>query len=59
MNYSDAVTVLTFNRKGSLEPIGILFTDLAEQPVPPQMLIELLGLVSDEKLAEIRHFFCV
>lgn len=31
---------------GNLEPIGLLFSELAKQPVPPPMLVELLGIVS-------------
>jgi hypothetical protein len=40
-----AIMFSTIRRNGNLEPIGILFTDLAGQPVPPPMLVELLGIV--------------
>lgn len=33
------------SRSGSLEPIGLLFTDIAGQPVPPNMLVQLLDIV--------------
>lgn len=44
------------SRNGSLEPIGLLFSEIAGQPVPPHMLIELLDIVRSSSFCHDNTF---